>query len=351
MYGTVFYQNHINVIGGIETFLFELARLANINHRDLTIVYRTGDHEQIERIRHYCPIYSLADMPKPIKCRRAFFNYMLDAIDDFEAEEYIEVVHADFKDKSLKNFPPPVNSKLTKILAVSKNNAKSWEELTGITPEVVYNPITIDEEPRIMTLLAAQRFTQEKGETRVRKLIATLDDYEIPYVFHVFTDRKVDFNSPNVMYHKSTLEIRRWIKYADYMVILSDTEGFCYTGYESLCLGTPLIITRLPILDELGVNDGNSIVLDFDMHNLDVRDIYRRSGNFKFDYKKKPDKWTGLLLGEANYKYEQPEKVAIQVLKVYFDIIENRWTKPLEMYNTTPERAKTIVKSGYARYV
>ena len=76
----VFYQYNINIIGGIETFLYELARLCFENHRDLTIVYRIGDEQQIRRLRKYCRCVSYQEIQKPIKCKRAFFNYALDMI-------------------------------------------------------------------------------------------------------------------------------------------------------------------------------------------------------------------------------------------------------------------------------
>ena len=140
----VFYQLHINSIGGIETFLYELARLSYKHKRDLTIVYRSGDPTQIARIRKYCRIVSLAEIEKPIKCHRAFFNYAVDAIDLFEADEYIQLIHADFKSDILQGWihNNPQSDKITTRYAVSTNNKKSYEDVTGYAVKgVLYNPI------------------------------------------------------------------------------------------------------------------------------------------------------------------------------------------------------------------
>ena len=351
MFGNVFYQSYLSAIGGVETFLYELARLAEKNNRDLTIIYGGGDRHQIERIRKHCRILSWAEVEKPVKCKKAFFNYGIEHIDEFIADEYIQIVHADFKDPSLKTYPPTNHPKITKHYAVSKNNAKSWKELTGEEIGVLYNPINIDEEPRVMTLISAQRLTSEKGGKRLERMIRELDATDIPYVWHIFSNMRLDIESPNIMYHEPTLEVRRWLKYADYMVLLSDTEGYPYTAYESLCLGTPIIITRLPMLPELNVNDNNSIVLDFDMKNLDVRKIYERAGKMKFEYKPKPDRWTEQLPGKYNYKYEPPKSVMIVATAPYFDVVLNKWVMRNEKYETTLERANLIVSNGYARYV
>ena len=351
MYNNVFYQLHINRIGGIETFLYELARLSHEHNRDLTIVYRSGDPLQIARIRKYCRIVSLAEIEKPIKCHTAFFNYAVDAIDLFEADEYIQLIHADFKSDILQDWihKNPQSDKITSRYAVSTNNAKSYKEVTGREVNgVLYNPIHIEEEPRVMTLVSAQRMSPEKGVTRIKTLVKMLDTAKIPYVWHIFADNPVDMDSENVMFHKTTLDVRKWLKYADYTVLLSDTEGFPYTLYESLCLGTPIIATPLLMLDEMGVNPENSIILDFDMLNVDVQEIYDKSGTFKFKYEKKPDGWLKFLQGESNYEYKS---VMVKALRAYFDMYLNTKIEQGEVYEVPSERADILIERKFAELI
>lgn len=347
----VFYQTHINIIGGVETFLYELARVAHKHHRDFVIVYRTGDDTQIERIRNYCRIYQLNELPKPIVCEKAFFNYGLDAIDCFQAKEYIQLIHADFKDASLKNYPPTNHLKITKHYAVSKNNANSWFELTGEKPDVLYNPIIVDEVPRIMTLISPQRMTSEKGVDRMRYMIQELDENNISYIWHIFSNGTLGEDNPNIVYHKPTLDIRKWINYADYLVCLSDTEGYPYSVQEALCYGTPLIITKLPILKEAGVNDRNAIILDFDMKNLDVQEIYDKAGKFKFKYTPKSyGPWLELIDGEYDYTYEPPKFAKLIALIKYYDTQLQRTIERGEVYESTVERAEQLVAKRFADY-
>lgn len=345
----VFYQYNLNIIGGIETFLYELARLCSENKRDLTIVYRIGDETQIRRLRKYCRCISYKEIEKPIKCKKAFFNYALDIIDDIEADEYIQLVHADFKSEVLEGYPLVQSDKITKYYAVSKNNAKSFFELTGKQIDVLYNPLTLDDEPRIMTLVSAQRLTKEKGPQRLEKLIQEFDKFNIPYVWHIFSNDKLSVESENVIYHKPTLDIRRWLKYADYVVLLSDTEGFPYTAYESLGLGTPLIITKLPILSELGADSSNSIILDFDLSNLDVKDIYNRAGTFNFSYKLKDKKWLDLIKGKSTYV--PPKTVQIKVINNYYSTLLRRDIEINEIIECEKDRAKLLVDKDFATYL
>lgn len=351
VYKNVFYQTHLNIIGGVETFLYELARLSYMYHRDFVIVYRTGDPEQVKRIRKYCRIFQLNEMAKPIRCEKAFFNYGLDAIDCFQANEYIQLIHADFKDPSLKTYLPTHHPKITKRYAVSMNNARSWFELTGEKPDVLYNPVIVDEVPRIMTLISPQRLTSEKGVDRMRYMIEKLDAKNIPYIWHIFSNDTLGDISPNIVYHKPTLDIRKWINYADYLVCLSDTEGYAYCIQEALCYSTPLIITKLPILKEAGVTNRNSIILDFDMKNLDVQDIYNKAGTFNFKYTPRSyEPWLELMDGEYEYEYVEPKTVKLIALIKYSDTVLQRTIESGEVYETTVERAEKLVAKRFADY-
>ena len=345
----VFYQGHINSIGGVETFLYELARLSYENKRDFTIIYKNGDKDQIQRLRKFCRVLHIDRVPKPIICKRAFFNWDTEPISQFKAEEYIQVIHADFKFKSIRDYDVATPGIITKRYAVSENSAKSFRELSGKEVEVLYNPISIDKEPKVLTLVSAQRFTAEKGEFRVATLIDRLDKAKIPYVFHIFSNKEIKTDSPNVMYHEPTLDIRQWLQYADYTVLLSDTEGFPYTAYESLLLGTPLLITKLPVLSELGANETNSIILDFDMSNLDVREIYNRAGKFKFKYEPKKSEWLSLLSGPSSYT--PPTTVTVQATLKYRDVVLNRVVNQGELIEVDEDRAKTLVDNKVAIYM
>lgn len=354
IYNNVFYHSHFNIIGGVETFLFELAKLAHKNKRDFTIVYKSGHPKQIERLKKYCRVYQLNEIEKPIKCKKAFFNYDIGAIDDFEAEEYIQIVHADFHSPCLQTWLRTCTSyndpRITKKYAVSKNSAKSFEEVTGEHVEVLYNPLVLEPEPRVMTLLSAQRLSGEKGGKRLERLVQELDYSGVPYVWHIFSDQRLSIKSPNIMYHEPTLTVRNWIKYADYTVLLSDTEGFPYTAYESLCLGTPLIITRLPMLPDLGANETNSFILDFDMSNLDVQKIYKKAGKFKFKYEQKPDGWLDLIQGESTYKYVPPKILKVKAIMNYYDIQFKRDVKKGEVFEVDEERASYLVEHKGVEY-
>ena len=109
----VFYISNFNVIGGTETYIHELTR--KYKDIDIVVVYKTGHWKQIERIAQNVKIVKYHG--GKIKCKRFFCNYEIDLIEEVDAEEYIEVIHAMYKTNRLR---PHVHKKITDYFAVSE---------------------------------------------------------------------------------------------------------------------------------------------------------------------------------------------------------------------------------------
>ena len=330
MYKNLFYYKHVNVIGGVETFFYEIAKKYGKDH-DITLLYQTGDPKQLQRLRELIRVVQYAG--GIVQCERAFFGYAQDIIDQIEAEEYIQVVHADFKDPYLsKNgYMPKVNQKFSRYICVSENNAASFEELTGQACELSYNPITLAKPRKILHLISATRLTPEKGLSRMEKLAEALDAAGVQYIWTVYTNSKVVIRSPNVIIRPTRLDMTDFIADADYLVQLSDTEGYSYSILEALCLGTPVIVTPLPVLPELQVKDGvNGFVLPYEMDEIPVDRIVK--GLKKFKYTPQPDRWAELLLpGAGDYHYDPDRNVTVRSRILYRDLHLQRLVKEDEV--------------------
>ena len=153
-YTNIFYLN-IAKIGGIETFIYYLAK--NYKKYDITIIYKTADVQQLNRLKKYvrCVKYN----NQIIKCKKAFFNYNMDIIDNVEAEEYYQILHGDY---NAVNIPYNTNNKITKYLGVSKIVCDSFYKATGIKADLIYNPVFIEPPTKILKLISATRLTCEK---------------------------------------------------------------------------------------------------------------------------------------------------------------------------------------------
>ena len=189
---------------------------------------------------------------------------------------------------------------------------------------------------KILNLISATRLTYEKGKSRIEKLASMLDKANIPYLWLIFTDDTKAINNPNIIYMKPRLDIINYIANADYLVQLSDNEGYCYSVVESLCVGTPVIVTDMPVMKEIGVNKANGFILDFELNNVDLNAIYK--GLPKFEYKPKEDNYKKLLI-KSKSDYEPNKKVKVKCIQDYYDIELNKEIRRDEEYIIDLSRA------------
>lgn len=344
MYQNVLYLKHVCTIGGVETFLYEIVK--KYRDREIVVVYKTGDPAQIARLRRYAPVIHYNG--GRILCRKAIFGYNSDIIDMVDADEYIQVIHADFDDPYLRTFiRPNVNPKFDRYVAVSENNAKNFEALTGIKCEIGYNPITKEKPRRVLHLITASRLSPEKGPWRIQKLAEALDRAGIRYQWQIFTDSKDQSSNPNIVYLPPRLDMTDFIADADFLVQLSDTEGYPYSILEALSYGTPVIVTPLPINDDIQIRDGeNAIVLPFDMKEIPVERIAARLKRFK--YTPRADRWGELLAeGPDGYSFDPDREVPTKSRILYQDIQLNRLVKEGEELHMKLWRALELQEKGF----
>lgn len=343
----IVYYPVLNRIGGIESFIYYMSKKYQDN--DITVYYGTGYPEQIQRLKQFVRVKQYKG--EKIVCEKAIFNYRTDIIDNVEAKEYIQVIHCDFKEATKIGYPPNINPKVTRYVACCQNAANIFEELTGIKPEVSYNPIMLDKPKKVLNLISATRLSGEKGKNRMIKLADMLDAAGIPYIWTIYTNDTNAIRNPNIIYRAPRYDVVDYIANADYLVQLSDTEGYPYSILESLSVGTPVIVTPLPVLKEMGANETNSIVIDFDMRNVPLEKIYQ--GLPAFEYKANKDRWgTIMAKGKSTYKKERTELCMVKPKKKYFDLQMNRIVEASEApFQVTKERAETLVDLGVVSVV
>ena len=310
----VFYVSNFNVIGGVETYIYELAK--KYKQYNIVVVYKTAHPNQLLRLMKYVKVHKYKG--GLIKCKKAFFNYETDIIENVEAQEYTQVIHAMFKTNRLT---PRINKKINRYLAVSEIAASEWEELTGIKPEVCRNPLTIEEQNNVLLLISATRLTREKGKDRMEKLAKDLDKAGIEYLWYVFTNDESAIKNSNVVFLKPRLNIRpiiASIKGHGYGVQLSDCEGDCYFTRECEALGVPLIVTEIPSFKEQRLEEGkNCYYMPFNMRDTQVERLLNIP---EYDGYLTEDKWINYIeKDESTYK-EEEMKVKLRCVRSYNDV-------------------------------
>lgn len=337
-YTNVFYVPHFNIIGGIETYCYELAK--KYKDKDITFVYsdETSDRQQLNRIRKLCRVIKIPyNSPNKIKCKRLFVMYRC-KLDLFEADEIYQIIHADYEAQHLT---PNLDERINKHYAVSKSVAEAYERISNVKVGVCYNPLSVNKPQKILKLISATRLTKEKGKDRMIKLAELLNQNNIPFEWRIFTNDSLPITSKNVIYMQPRLDILNYIADADYLVQLSDTEAWSYSVLESLSVGTPVIVTPIPCFVEMGIKNGeNGYILPFNMNDIDVKEIYEKIP--KFTFKAPADIYDKLLI-DSKSTYKPDKQIKAKVIRNYYDIELQQHLKINDIIEITRERAEELL--------
>ena len=297
---------------GVESWFYYLSK----KYKNIVVYYKNGNLEQIKRLAKNVEVRKFNG--ELIKCKNFFCCYNPDILEYVDAKTIFHVVHCDYKQTFFK---PIMHPKVDKYIGVSKLVCDSFTELTGKECELIYNPVVI-EKPNVekesgLYLISATRLSNEKGRKRIIQLAKMLERKHINYEWHIYTNKIRPFNIGNIILEEPKLDIIPEIAKASYLVQLSDHEAFCYSVVESLMVGTPVIVTDLPVFKELGVKHGeNAIVCDLDMSNVDLHKI--ENGLPPFKYEPPKDNWDKYL--DNNTDYTPDKKFKVKVRKNYTDI-------------------------------
>lgn len=332
----VFYFKDINSVGGVESFFYYLSCL----YKNMVVYYRTADLEQIKRLAKNIEVRKYRDGEK-IKCDRFFCCYSPDIIDNVEAKEYIHLIHCDYK--SVK-FNPIMHPKFKKYIGVSKLACRSFEELTGIKAELIYNPIVV-KKPKVekyndgkLHLISITRLTPEKGGERMNQLAMLLEKAGIDFVWDVYSNRRHRWTSSKITKHDTKLDLTEEVAKADFLVQLSSHEAFGLSVGESLCLGTPVIVTDIPAFREIGCRHGeNAVICNLGMTSVDIDMI--KKGLPKFKYTPPKSDWGKYLDNDSDYNPKDLIKVKARI--GYTDIQKGR-VRANEVFEVSKERASYL---------
>ena len=264
--GLLVYQMYVSKIGGIETFLYNFFKLLS-PHYDITFVYGEADLDQLRRYRQFVKCIKFNN--QKFICDKYLCASNQDNIADNVTSlsgEYIDMIHADLSAMSWKYKP---HKKTTKHIAVS-NIAKRSIEMQDDKPcKVIYNLLDLEEPVKPLMIMSAQRMSEEKGEVEMKMFARRLKQKEIPFIWINFTDNKVG-EEDGILFKSCVLDIQNYYGLFDYFASFSRTESYGYSLVQAMSYGLPLIVRDIPVLKELGFEDGkHGYKLEHDLSNID----------------------------------------------------------------------------------
>lgn len=350
-FANLFYFRCINNIGGTEQFLYEIAK--KYHNRDIAIIYDKINADQLRRLKRLVRCIK-RDPEAKYKVKRAFYSYTTEIMPQIEADEHIFVCHAIYQNIMME--PPLAHPELSRWICVSRYALKSLKEYAvkmgkDITPELCYNPLTLEKPQPILKIISAGRLEDTvKGGKRTVKLMEAVDKYAKEtgrkYLWLVFSNpsTQIENNNPNVVFMKPRTDVRDFIADSDWLVQLSDDmESYCYSINEALGYGTGVVRTPLSVMPEFKVPEGADLECAWDMNNADEIAKKMFEPRKTFTYKPPKDGWSTILTKDlSNYKPPKPD-TKVKCISTYWDL-ELKCKK-------TPESPPYIVKRERAEYL
>lgn len=288
MVKVIIYISNYNTIGGVETFVNNFIKRMN-GYFDLTLMFdKVDSFELLERASEFVTVEKLQH-DKKYTCD-TFINASAWGYEPFNniiAKRYIQMVHADYT-YYIKgwNFKYTKHPKTTHHVCVGETVKKAFEIATphkcdAVIYNLLDNNIKPIEKPKNnkLQLITLSRLSGEKGFDRMVKLA---EQIPCDYDWHVWGNISTPYSQqivakfkhlPKVKFHGVTIEPYKEIAKADYLVQLSDSEGYCYSVIEALQMKTPCLITPFTSGQEQVKNKINGYIIDFDVKNVNFDEI------------------------------------------------------------------------------
>ena len=332
------YTSYLHIIGGIETFVFNFVDLMS-PYYDIGVYCPSMPPETQARLSRKVPIFGKKD---EVDCHTLIMIRIMDEIPkNITYQHSIRMCHATRSNPSWF-----IRQDCDKIVHVSEASKKSFRS-KGI---VIYNPL-IKQDKQALLLVSATRIpAKDKGENanRMIRLAEMLNAKNIPFLWFNFSDAPLN-NAPKGFVNVGSFQnLQPYIAKADYLVQLSDQEGFGYSVVEALANNTAVICTPFETTKELGVIDGeNGYIVPFDL-KFDVRKLLQvPQFEFLYDNKSVIAKWKKAIGDlKPKHSYKPPEGTMVKVISQYRDLKLDRQMRPGDVLWMDADRVAEIQKVG-----
>lgn len=335
------YSSYLHIIGGIETFVYNFIGLMS-EHYSIGVYCPRMPDDVAKKIQRYAKVYT---SNATISCNTLIMIRMMEEIPaNIKYSKSIRMCHATKSNPSWYILPD-----CEKVIHVSKASKESFES----NGDVIFNPLIPTEEKALLFVSATRIPGTDKGQNadRIIQLVKMLNDAKIPFLWLNFSDNNL-MNPPKGLYNVGSHQnMQAYIKRADYLVQLSDQEGFGYSVLEALTNNTAVICTPFKTTAELGVKDGvNGYIVPFDM-NFDVRKLLNvPQFTYTYDNAAIVEKWKKLIDKKSFHKVKRGEKL-VRVTMQYYDIALKRTLKRGEVLVMPDDRVVVVKAHGYIEEV
>lgn len=300
---------------------------------NIMVLHEGMDSNLIEMIMPYADIRHNSD---PVRCDVLLMMSIMDEIPyNINFKRSIQVIHS--LPLSADWILPTDRDEL---VPVSEAVRKAW----NIAAHPILNMTTTSSDTaHELYLVTASRLKDgAKGKDRMQILVEKLKAAGISFRWECYSD--ADPHIKGITYQPMTNMISRVYCAADYVVQLSDSEGFCYSIVEALECGTPCIVTDMDVLKEIGFIDGeHGYTFPMDM-SRDVNCIRKiPKVLYTFNNDESIRQWTDLI-GKSK---GSTLTTVVRCTRGYRDMVLDRYVTADEVLHVTETRAKELLDVGY----
>lgn len=267
----ILYTTNLTIFCGIFTWTLNFVKQFQDKHIKLVCkMIRPALRKELEK---YAEI-EILDNAKQYNCRTLIWNFQIDEFPkNISALNKYCVIHCDY---SVLNYEI---DRSFKYVCVSEVACESFKRLFGVDSYVLNPFMPKTEIKRVYRFVSATRLSAKKGLNRMLKLAEVFKQSGICWEWLVFCERDITSVSFRCEYPEivvanlvSNDTMLSYMADADYTIQLSNSEGFCYAVHESLSVGTPVIVTDIPIFKMI-VNGYNGYRLPLDMSKIPIDEI------------------------------------------------------------------------------
>ena len=183
------------------------------------------------------------------------------------------------------------------------------------------------------------------------KLGQMMNDAGIPYIWLYFSQERIPGAPSNMIHMQPTLNVLSYVKSADYLVQMSDSEAFGYSIVEALELGTAVITTPLDVLTELDIQEGiHGYMVPFEVDGFDCQKLLTvPQFEYKYDNKSIIKQWRKLLGNtKPKHNYKPSKNPRVRIIRRYHDMVLGKTLENNTVVEMVPERAELVCNAGYA---
>lgn len=359
----ILYQAHQNVVGGVETFNINFCKRMS-KHYNILFVCDSGDPEKLREIKKYVDVvvYDEQFFEADIVIYSSAWGKRPE--EHFKAKKYVQMVHADFNGLEKHwNFNYKKTPKVTEHWGGGETIARTFKERYGEDCKVV--PYLLDDTikpERVLRLITLSRIAKEKGFLRVVKLAKLLKENGKPFNWDIWgggLDQGYVNNIknqlkdiPEVSFRGEGKNLHSFVADADYLVQLSDTEGYSFSMYEALSLNTPVIATDFPNALEQVTDGKNGYIVDMNLDCVDkkfLNKLYSKIPEFEFKVRATEEDWIKVIgkpSKKDKVKIKNPPLIPVLCTKSYTDLLLQRRVVRGEIIKVSRFRANHLKGLG-----